>query len=292
MTDTVTPDQLRAGLANDGFIVIPAFLTPEQLSRLRAAAAESTARARAGRWPHIRTLPKQFPPWSGDASAGIWGVQHLLHPALDADGAYAASYFDARVVGAVAALLRCAPDRLVMELYNLLVRPERDFALRWHRDDVGPDVRGAEEAARLARPVLHAQWNLALFDDDSLRVVPGSQARARTEAERAADPFADDMPGQRVVRLRAGDLMFYNNNILHRGVYDCRAERMTLHGSMGMRAADPARARNILQHGIGDWAAKCDFSALPGDMAETAKGMQSALLEMGGGGDVGFSQPD
>lgn len=174
----------------------------------------------------------------------------------------------------------------------MLVRPDHDFALRWHRDDVKPEASAAEERHRLEEPILHAQWNLALFDDSSLVVVPGSQRRARTDAERNADPYENDMAGQKIVHLKAGDLMFYNNNILHRGVYDSKIERMTLHGSMGMRSADPDRARNILQHGIGDWTARCDFSGLPAPMSQTAQKMQAALLEMGGGSELGFCQTD
>lgn len=107
--------------------------------------------------------------------------------------------------------------------------------------------------------------------------------------ERNADPYEDDMPGQKIVRLDAGDILFYNNNILHRGVYDCKTERMTLHGSMGVVAPDKARARNILQHGIGSWASKADFSDLPDDVADLAKGMRNRLIAMGSGDDVGFS---
>ena len=101
-----------------------------------------------------------------------------------------------------------------MELYNLLVRPDADFELRWHRDDIPADASADQEMARLAEPGFHAQWNLALYDDASLVVVPGSHLRARTEAERNADPFSKFMPGQKVVQMKAGDVVFYNNNIL------------------------------------------------------------------------------
>ena len=140
--------------------------------------------------------------------------------------------------------------------------------------------------------MLHAQWNLALYPDSSLVVVPGSHARARTSMERNADPYEDDMPGQKVVKMEAGDLIFYNNNILHRGVYDSKAERMTLHGTMGKVGSDPARARNILQHGIGSWAAQANFSMLPAGMADVAAGMQNRLLAMGSDTPVGYSQTD
>ena len=142
------------------------------------------------------------------------------------------------------------------------------------------------------QPLMHAQWNLSLYDDASLIVVPGSHKRARTDRERNAGPYEHDMPDQKVVKMSAGDLVFYNNNILHRGVYDSKTERMTLHGSMGLAGSDSARARNILQHGIGSWAATASFDDLAGDQARLAKGMQTRLLELGRGQDVGYSQMD
>lgn len=113
------------------------------------------------------------------------------------------------------------------------MRPDRDFALRWHRDDIPPEATAEEELARLREPAWHAQWNLALYDDASLIVVPGSHSRARSEFERDMDPYENTVPGQVIVKMNAGDVVCYNNNILHRGVYDSEVERMTLHGSVG-----------------------------------------------------------
>jgi len=180
-----------------------------------------------------------------------------------------------------------------MELYNMLVRPDRDFELRWHRDDIQPTATAAEEEAVLSEPVWHAQWNLALFEDKSLVVVPGTHKRARTDAERKADAYEPKMPGQRVVHLKPGDLMFYNNNILHRGVYDSAVERMTLHGTMGRVGEDPARARNVLQHGVGSWVEECDFSQLDDSLKRRAEGMRDRLLDMGKANTgVTYSQVD
>lgn len=284
--------ELQADLDRDGFVRIPGLFTAKELDGFRGAAKNATELARSGKWPYIRTLPKQFPPWSQDPTNGIWGVQHLLHPDMPERKTFAESYFHESMIEVITRLLGCQKDNLVLELYNMLVCPDRDFALRWHRDDIPPDVSAEEEIERLKEPMLHAQWNLALYDDASLVVVPGSHKRARTDMERNADPYEDDMPGQKIVKMNTGDILFYNNNILHRGVYDSRIERMTLHGTMGVAGSDPARARNILQHGIGEWAAKADFSGLDGEMAVTAAGMQKSLLEVGQSGDVGFSQTD
>lgn len=138
----------------------------------------------------------------------------------------------------------------------------------------------------------HAQWNLALHADDSLVVVPGSHARPRTAVERAADAYEPSLPGQAVVRLAAGDCVFYDNNILHRGVYDAARERLSLHGSVGHRLGGPLRARNVLQHGIGAWVDRCDFGAALGDPVQraSAEGMRARLLALGrDSGNVGYS---
>lgn len=220
-------------------------------------------------------------------------MQHLLHPSNPSHDLFARSYFDAELLKYVAALIECEEDELTMELYNMLVRPDRDFELRWHRDDIPASATPEEEEERLKRPGWHAQWNLALWDDSSLVLVPGSHRRARTEAEKSADPFAKDLPGQVTVKLKAGEVAFYNNNILHRGVYDCTKERMTLHGSIGTVKAGSERARNVLQHGVGDWAKEDDFSGLDERMRERALRMRERLVELGKkSGNVGFFSKD
>ncbi|KAF2828005.1 hypothetical protein CC86DRAFT_465800 [Ophiobolus disseminans] len=280
----------RSALDRDGFVILPASLFPTfDLSALRAAASRITSAARTGTWPYIRTLPKQFPPWPHDASAGIWGVQHLLHPDNPDHLVFARSYFDAELLKYVQVLIGCEEKDLTMELYNMLVRPTRAFELRWHRDDIPVTATSEEESERLDKPGWHAQWNLALYDDSSLVLVPGSHKRARTPIERAADPYEAHLPGQITVRLKAGEVAFYNNNILHRGVYDAAKERMTLHGSIGSREAGTQRARNVLQHGVGEWAAKWDLGDEDGDWVGRARGMRERLVALGReSGDVGF----
>lgn len=338
--DKTDPHPHLTALRQRGYVILPSLLTPEELTTLRAAAARLTATARAGGWPHVRTVGKQFPPWDASlvpGQAGIWGVQHLLHPDLPVAPAhreaFARVYFHAGILGVARELLSLSGplsgsssssspsgvdagadgdregggdgegDGMTMELLNMLVRPEGagvggdgSFALRWHRDDIPASATAAEETARLKREgaaYVHTQWNLPLFDDESLIVVPGSHARARTEAERAADPYEPRLPGQVTVRLRAGDVVFYDNNILHRGVYDGAKERMTLHGSVGHIQGSKERARNVLQHGVGEWVDRCDFEGLgDGRQRRTAEGMRKRLVELGRqnqGRDVGFS---
>jgi hypothetical protein len=220
-------------------------------------------------------------------------VQHLLHPQNPDHLVFAKSYFDKELLKYVAALIDCGEQDLTMELYNMLVRPDKDFSLRWHRDDVAVTATAEEEIERLQKPGYHAQWNLALYDDSSLVLVPGSHKRARSSTERNADPYESNLPNQMTVELKAGEVAFYNNNILHRGVYDSSKERMTLHGSIGTKAAGKERARNVLQHGVGEWAKDWSLKGDEGEWVERAKSMRERLVELGKeSGDVGFFSKD
>ena len=287
---------LRADLAEKGYVILKSVFPPARLDELRTAATHTTSAARTGVWPHVRVVGKQFPPWDPAEALeeGIWGVQHLLHPdLLDPDAtAFVQAYFSEEILSVVRDLLECGDDELVMELFNMLVRPERDYELRWHRDDIPPEVTAEEELERLREPAWHAQYNLALYPDASLVVVPGSHTRARTDPERAAGPYEANMPGQLVVELEPGDVVFYDNNILHRGVYDSMKERMTLHGSVGHVKGKTARARNVLQHAVGEWVDRCRFEELEGEARKRAEGMRERLIKMGkeAGADVGYSQ--
>lgn len=298
--------EIRKSFQRDGFVVIPQAIDSAQLSKLREAAAEAEGLARAGGWPHIRTVGKQFPPWPSKPNyeqGGIWGVQSLLHPDMPGRDEFARLYFSETILSPARELMggnndgdgadsKCSDDDLVLELLNMLVRPGKAFELRWHRDDIGPDATDEEELARLSEPAWHAQWNLALLDDDSLILVPGSHARARTAQERAAGPYQTGLEGEVRVRLQAGDVAFYNNNIFHRGCYDPSKERLTIHGSVGHVRGGQLRARNVLQHGI-TWIDRCNFKdALGSDERALgrADAMRERLIYLGReSGDVGYS---
>lgn len=277
-------------LAQDGYVVVKAIVDHDKLEALRASSSKATSLARRGAWPHVRTVGKQFPPWDPSVEKGIWGVQHLMNPELPDSDLFTSLYFSEEILSIVRELLQCDDDQLVMELFNMLVRPDKDFELRWHRDDIPADATAEQEMERLSHPAFHAQYNFALFEDDSLVLVPGSHRRARTDTERHADPFAKTLPSQLVVRLEPGDIAFYNNNILHRGVYDATKERMTLHGSVGHVGGSTLRARNVLQHGIGAWVDRCDFGRLADGERRRAEAMRERLVKMGSeSGNVGYS---
>lgn len=131
------------------------------------------------------------------------------------------------------------------------MNPEKTpFSLVWHRDAIPPETLEDSEVEQLKEPRGGTQWNTALYDDECLIVVPGSHARPRTAEERRItleDPRAPIL-GELVVKLKVGETVFYDNNILHRAVYPVEPVRVTLHGCMGTIKAGNLRAKNILQH--------------------------------------------
>ncbi|MYB93652.1 phytanoyl-CoA dioxygenase family protein [Candidatus Poribacteria bacterium] len=77
---------------------------------------------------------------------------------------------------------------------------------------------------------LHAD-HLRYIDDETLYIVPGSHRRELTDAERKVlqeTPMAE-MPNQLAVKLKAGDIVFYNSRIIHKGYNLTSAKRQTLH---------------------------------------------------------------
>ncbi|KAJ6538855.1 hypothetical protein DFH09DRAFT_1176423 [Mycena vulgaris] len=276
----------------EGFVIIRGLIPPEDFARLEIACDHVISRTRSGAWPYRRTVGKQFPPY-GDDNPDSWGVQHLMHPDLE-EPAFSQWYTSAAVINAVQSLLGCEEDELQMELFNLLINPlSHNFALRWHRDDIGGDATEEEEWRALDAWKPHGiQWNTALYADSCLFVVPGSHKVARTPEQRlhseGQDPPADplDMPGAIQVALQPGDSVFYNSNILHCASYDAQARRATLHASMGNVRGGSVRARNVLQHGL-SWMKEPKFSD---GLDSRGKAMLGRLLELYNAvGDVGYS---
>ncbi|KAM6499566.1 hypothetical protein JOM56_005074 [Amanita muscaria] len=241
-----------------GFVIVMGLIDPSEFTPLQDACARAIDKSRKAEWMHRRTVGRQFPPYADEKDVDVWGVQHLMHPELG-EGAFVKWYTGNRMAEVAKALLGCREEELQMELFNLLINPERNnFALRWHRDDV--NERASEVEEKKALGVWHhgIQWNTALYRDACLYVVPGSHKTPRTPEQRKHsetmtppdDPF--DMPGAIQVVLEPGETVFYNSNILHCATYDSTVLRATLHATIGDTRGGATRARNVLQHGM-DW---------------------------------------
>lgn len=252
-----SPDCHRK-VKEDGFVVIRDFLSSEEIVKYRAASEKLIEYAREGKWPHVRTRGKQFPPWPKNFSPDIWGITGLLDPDLkDLSYPFHDCYASDKILDVAANILKTERDGLNMELFNMLINPLTDFELDWHRDTIKPEATSEEEAELLLRdPFAGTQYNLPLTEDNCLIVVPGSHDRVRTVEEREKTSNNNRkgfITGQITVTLKPGDIVFYNNNILHRARYDSQNTRITLHGSYGRVGHGESRARGVLQHGVAEW---------------------------------------
>lgn len=256
---TNLPHKHHDEINDQGFTVVRNFLTPQEIERYIKASEDLVEYSRAGNWPHVRTRGKQFPPWPKNFSPDIWGVTGLLHPDLgELSYPFHDLYANEKILALVSDILQIDKLEISMELLNMLVNPLTDFDLDWHRDTIKPEVTPEQEAEELLEnPFAGAQFNLALTNDDCLIVVPGSHKRVRTQEER--DKTVDEsrrkehITDQITVNLKPGDIVFYNNNVLHRASYSSKNKRLTLHGSYGNVKYGKARAKGVLQHGVAEW---------------------------------------
>jgi ectoine hydroxylase-related dioxygenase (phytanoyl-CoA dioxygenase family) len=152
------------------------------------------------------------------------------------------AFYHPVVLGIVERLL--GPKPIVNNASILVFNPGVTYVQGWHRDVI--QIPEDEIEDWLFSPERHhnsVQINLPLVDEQCLWVVPGSHRRPNTDEENAV--FAGskhysaidvEMPGAIPVALRAGQAVFYNNNLIHRGhSTDSTASRRTLH--MGYHSA-------------------------------------------------------
>jgi ectoine hydroxylase-related dioxygenase (phytanoyl-CoA dioxygenase family) len=217
----------RKQFVEEGYLVIDQAVEPALMEPLRAAAARVTEKTRSGIWPHK----------GANGEDDIWGVGHLLHPDLG-EPVFAEYLASAPALDVATELLGPA---LRLSLVNMLVNPaKRDFPSDWHRDQLKQEVPPEEEEAILARLQDGVQWNAALYDEACLLIVPGSHRRAATPEEREIQfrrPL-DPMPGEMAVQLAAGQGVYHNAQILHRGRYPVGQRRETLHACLHRYPSD------------------------------------------------------
>ena len=118
--------------------------------------------------------------------------------------------------------------------FFLMCSPVKDHGpATWHRDihpkDQAP-LTGLERDILDNAPGV-IQWNVPLYDDSVLWVVPGSHRRPNTEAEN--EQLLKDrtvpLPNSIPVELKAGEGVAYTNTILHWGSNYSAKLRRTIH---------------------------------------------------------------
>ncbi|GJM27828.1 MAG: hypothetical protein DHS20C17_04630 [Cyclobacteriaceae bacterium] len=153
------------------------------------------------------------------------------------------AFHNPRIMGVVESLL--GPDLIINNASILAANKGVKYDLGWHRDVIQIPQQEIEEDYLYSKTRFHnsCQINLPLYDEDALWVVPGSHNRVNTSEENAVfdgskhyAPLGKEMPGAIPVPLKAGQAVFYNNNLIHRGyTEEVIIPRRTIH--MGYHSA-------------------------------------------------------
>ena len=215
-------------LIEDGFLVLRGVVPPDWLGPLRDS--------------FERMVERQKEIWArergpGDPPGGQWELSP--QPRL---------YFDALVDEDTANTMAfCLHDntmgasRRIMNAeaagntgFYFMCNPVEDRGpAAWHRDihpiDQAP-LRGLQDDLLRNAPG-YLQWNIPLYDDNVLWVVPKSHRRGNTDEENRhleRNP-REPLPGGVQVELNAGDGVVYTNTILHWGSDYSARTRRTIH---------------------------------------------------------------
>ena len=216
---------------DQGFLVIPNVIPADRLAEMRASYETLVGRQR-DIWARERG--------PNDPPGGVWetGQQPRLSDCQDLIDPSTAGALDVwlmqRTLGVSRDLMR-APELAITELM-LMCNPVRDHpgGTGWHRD-FHPEGEGPMQGLQMdmmENGPSYVQWNIPLYPDDVLWVVPGSHRRFNTEEEdrqMREDPKVP-LPGGVQVDLDAGDGVAYTNLIWHWGSNYSTKLRRTLHG--------------------------------------------------------------
>ena len=218
----VNPQQLR----DDGYIILREVIPPEQLDDVRASFEV--------------LVERQKEIWAQEGNRSVWetGAQPRLghfENLIDEETANAVETWMHENTLGVGSQLLSVPEQTGIAGMMLMCSPQRDHGpAHWHRDvhpiDMAP--MASLQADFLENGPKYVQWNIPLYDDDVLWVVPGSHRRLNTEEEnrQLLENPRVPLPGGIPVELKGGDGVVYSNYLLHWGSNYSTKLRRTIHG--------------------------------------------------------------
>ena len=197
-------DQQRQQLMRDGYVILREMIRPDELETLRVSVDAIVEKAKVS---------------SGRVTMTDWVDKQT--------GNVVEFCFDDRIFNFSRQLMN-APDAAPLGMWVLC-----SSGTGWHRDihpiDMAP-LDGLQEDIESNGPP-YVQWNIALYDDNYLHVIPESHLRRNNNAERKVERRFGvvPLPGAISVDLKAGDGVVYINAILHSATLNGDNKRRTFH---------------------------------------------------------------
>ena len=224
-----------------GYLIVKEAVPRDKLERVRQAYETLVDRQREN-WKADRA--------ENDPPGGVWETapqprlqlsrQPLVNQ-IDRETAPAVEVWREENIHGVSTELLNVADGAVTEMM-MMCNPVRDHGpAKWHRDlhpiDTAP-LRGYIDDILEGGP-RYVQWNIPLYDDSVLWVVPGSHLRLNTPEENElllADPCRP-LPNAVQTHLEAGDGVVYILPILHWGSNYSPKMRRTIHGGFSTHSS-------------------------------------------------------
>ena len=217
-----------------GYLIVKEAVPRDKLERVRQAYETLVDRQREN-WKAERA--------ENDPPGGVWETapqprlqlsRSPLVNQIDQETAPAVEVWLEENIHGVSTELLDAADGAVTEMM-MMCNPVRDHGpAKWHRDhhpiDTAP-LQGYIDDILEGGP-RYVQWNIPLYDDSVLWVIPGSHLRLNTSEENEillADPCRP-LPNGVQTHLQAGDGVVYILPILHWGSNYSPKMRRTIHG--------------------------------------------------------------
>ena len=219
----------RQQFMDDGYLILRDVVAPEQLEALRDAVESMVDGCRER--SRQKRLPNQ-PPGGRWAESGQ--PRLCFNTDCDRDSALAVDFLLGETTLGVCRQLIDAEQIAVHNMNTLCSGDTIDAGPgAWHRD-IGPG-NPAPLLGMIANMERHGpsylQWNIALYEDSVLWIVPQSHKRKNTEAEnrQLAENPKVPLPGGMPVELGAGDGVVYTHLLLHWGSNYTREMRRAIH---------------------------------------------------------------
>ena len=233
----------RDQFLEDGYLVLRQVIPPDQLDGLRVSYEHLLERQRAI-WSAERN-PNDPPGgvWETSAQPRLLLQRNPLAGLIDQHTASAVEIWLHPNTQGVSSRLLDLPDAAVTEMMLMCNPISNRGPATWHRDlhpiDTAP-LQGYIDDIVETGP-RYVQWNIPLYDDEVLWVVPGSHLRINTDQENnqlLANPRVP-LPDGIQTRLKAGDGVVYILPILHWGSNYSTKMRRTIHGGFSNHTQYP-----------------------------------------------------
>lgn len=216
------PDAARCRLhyREHGFVIIR-----QVLDAARIAAFGSTVDAIFRQW--LNEYRSDY------AERGLVNMHSLTHAGYHAGSEARIRFFEHIADSSVTSLVDAMfGDGIYFHNTQLFFNPrDADQPPYWHRDLQFSPIADAEQAAEQGR-LLSLHVRIPLVAEKGIAIIPGTHRRwdtsleAAVRFEREGHRRSDDLPGMRLISLEPGDLLIFDAQMIHRGVYRQNARRM------------------------------------------------------------------